>query len=67
MDNRLYLNQFRNRSQIVGVNKRMEYRANDLRLNLSLKNKTIEIAGKKMINASIGSQSSSKNAPVIAK
>ncbi|WP_306550442.1 hypothetical protein [Daejeonella sp.] len=67
MDNRLYLNQFRNRSQIVGVNKRMEYRANDLRLNLSLTNKTIEIAGKKMINASIGSQSSSKNAPVIAK
>ena len=25
----------------------MEYRANDLRLNLSLTNKTIEIAGKK--------------------
>jgi len=61
------INQFNNSSKIVGVNKRMEYRANDLRLNLSLTNKTIEIAGKKMINASIGSQSSSKNAPVIAK
>jgi hypothetical protein len=43
----------------VGVNKRSEYRANDLRLNLSLKNKTIAITGKKIINTSIGSESSS--------
>jgi hypothetical protein len=43
----------------VGVNKRREYRANDLRLNLSLKNKTIAITGKKIINTSIGSESSS--------
>ncbi|NQV75909.1 MAG: hypothetical protein HQ491_07640 [Bacteroidetes bacterium] len=59
MDNRLSINQFRNNSKIVGVNKRMEYRANDFRLNLSLINKIIEITGKKMINASIGSESSS--------
>jgi hypothetical protein len=59
MDNSLHFNQFRNRSKIVGVNKRSEYRANDLRLNLSLKNKTIAITGKKIINTSIGSESSS--------
>jgi hypothetical protein len=59
MDNRLSFNQFRNISKIAGVNKRTEYRANDLRLNLSLTNKTIEITGKNMINASIGSESNS--------
>jgi hypothetical protein len=59
MDNKLSLNQFRNISKIAGINKRTEYRANDLRLNLSLTNKTIEIRGKNMINASIGSESSS--------
>jgi hypothetical protein len=59
MDNKLSFNQFRNISKIAGVNKRTEYRANDLRLKLSLTNKTIEIRGKNMINASIGSESSS--------
>jgi len=59
MEGELSLNQFRNISKKTGINKRTEYRAIDLRLNLSLIKKTIEITGKSMINASIGSESSS--------
>jgi hypothetical protein len=51
-------------NKITELNKRNEYRAKDLRLNLSLTRKTMEIIGKNMINASIGIESSSKIAPV---